>query len=571
MTVPTILQLYTTAYGWGLYNLLWTLFAGLGIAIYPVMMMVYNNWRGPSEHASSVAPSSLVSLQKMKWALGFKTVVLALAVIPAVDFNVTELKYVKSCGGNTLQTLEYGETGTTHDALNTDIESLNGSDSFQIPVIWAIVMKVTAGINHYMIRQLPCLGEIAQLDTQLRNVVLDDPVLKEEYAQFYRQCFIPAKNKFHAALRRSAGPRYDHVKTALEEGEYDVDALTEIDSEFFKETAGFYAVCTNPGECGKTFRAHQPVDGFVYKPARDTDFSPGQVNANIGQPYCGEWWDVLREDLATAAKIPQPLSRVFMDQGVTAAIEHVMLNYPFITADDEIKTKLAIRSLVRSNPTDMSGVYESEDTLSSQITLQKAELLSRFNLDSLTLGAAGVGSSLALMIPGVGDLASGVASQVGGFYVALYIAKIAAPMMQALILMMIYALLPLYLIISEYEVESVITAVVLIFVISFLSVVFAIAEYLENALFATMYPNIELLGSMMTMGVQRVVLDMMLMMLYIVVPGLLLYLVTLAGRNIVGAGSAGDGAVNKVGTAGGAVGAATGTAAVKAARSVTKR
>jgi len=80
---------------------------------------------------------------------------------------------------------------------------------------------------------------------------------------------------------------------------------------------------------------------------------------------------------------------------------------------------------------------------------------------------------------------------------------------------------------------------------------FQVAEYIDDALFTAMYPDVGLLGSIATADYHRLLLDMGSMMLYIVGPVLLLRLVAMAGHNISAAGGAGDGATNKIGDAGG--------------------
>jgi len=69
--------------------------------------------------------------------------------------------------------------------------------------------------------------------------------------------------------------------------------------------------------------------------------------------------------------------------------------------------------------------------------------------------------------------------------------------------------------------------------------VFEIFRYIEDSLFGAMYPDISLTGSVLTMGIDRVVLAMVTAMLVFIAPLLLLQIVNLAGQNIAGVGGSG--------------------------------
>ena len=115
MTVGSILEIYTTLYGWKFYDMLWALFSQSGIALYPFIMMVYQNWRSPSENSSTVSTAGLSSVQAMKWDLLFKILVLMLAVVPLASLDLSQMKYAKACGGEVKEELLHGSTTSTWD------------------------------------------------------------------------------------------------------------------------------------------------------------------------------------------------------------------------------------------------------------------------------------------------------------------------------------------------------------------------------------------------------------------------------------------------------------------------
>ncbi|MCF6231120.1 MAG: conjugal transfer protein TraG N-terminal domain-containing protein [Gammaproteobacteria bacterium] len=577
MTVGSILEIYTTLYGWKFYDMLWALFSQTGIALYPFMMMVYKNWRSPAENSSTVSTVGLSSLQAMKWDFLFKVVVLMIAVVPLTNIDVSQMKYAKACGGEVKEELIGGSTESTWDDMVDPVPSSAANPDVQVPLLFHFVMQLASGINAVMINNMPCVEGIAELNQQLANVILDDPELKKEYSRFFTECHVRARSKLNEALEQKSGPLYDHVKSTMSTGGYETSTLLELDSDFFRETPGFYLRCDDPGTCGYSLQALKPVDGFTPSTApgeRDAAMPPSQAALGAGHPWCGEWWDSLRPRLVNAAKLQ---GRLTMDNelddsalvkvaGFVDNISAIYSNFNLSTAEQE---KLVLRRLIGSNPPDFTGIYEGEESTYAEYMQAQSQALNRLGLDGAAGIATAIGGTVVFgalsSIPGVGDVGEAAVSQVAGFYVSLMVVKIAAPMMQALVLMMIYALLPIYLIVSEYKVESVITALVLVFTVKIVTLVFALAEYLENTLFAAMHPELGDYGGIATFGIEYLVLNMMLLMLYLVGPMLLLYLVTMAGENISKVGSSGDGGAGQASKMGQGLGGSAGKGVTKAA------
>jgi hypothetical protein len=128
----------------------------------------------------------------------------------------------------------------------------------------------------------------------------------------------------------------------------------------------------------------------------------------------------------------------------------------------------------------------------------------------------------------------------GGTGENMFIAKQAAPMVQAIILMMIYMLLLIYMIMSDYDIDATIQMIFIILGIQFFTTIWNFADYLDARLFVSMHPDATLLGSVWNMGMNRLILDIVLTILYVVAPFLLLWVMNMAGSKVKGlAGAAG--------------------------------
>lgn len=557
--VSSILEIYTTGFGWALYNVFFILFAATGILAYPFLLLVYESWRGGSERSNTMSMGSLGSLQTMKWGLMMKIIVFLIAVIPAAPSSLDQLKYQRSCDVTGEAAVGGDVTSTTDTSL---FNSINRSSAelvattpavTKIPYLWKFVLQIAGGVNAYVVSSIPCLPDLTELDREISNIALNDPQVESQYRQFVSECYVPAKSRF---LNRK-GKFSDSIETAITATPRPTSEIMELDSELFKEVGGLYAACTDATVCGSTLRAKNPVPGVPYSAARDKDYSPEQIAAGIdGTPNCGVWWTSLRTKMADSVVLAKPLRQgaVMKVMKVKDVLTGLVPFTDASTSTAELREKYAIRSAVRAAPADFTGMYKANSSSVAVNMARSAAVMSGETGDKLAVTAglaAFVGGSL---IPGIGDAAEGVATSFASYFASLYIVQKAAPMMQAMILMLIYAFLPIYLIISKYELDAVITAAALIFVVKIMTIVFAVADYLDDSLYATMYPDMNMIGSVATQGLDRFVLMAVVMAMYVFGPAFLIYLVAMAGAKVGQAASAGESSTKSVGSSGGSAG-----------------
>lgn len=175
-------------------------------------------------------------------------------------------------------------------------------------------------------------------------------------------------------------------------------------------------------------------------------------------------------------------------------------------------------------------------------------------------------------------MAGNVTADIAGFYATMYLIREAAPIVQAFLLMAIYAFLPILLVFSGYSFQAIWLGTVAIFTVKFWSVLWAMAYWIDGHLTMLMFPDAK---SFITPGpmFESALLDMISMSLYVGLPFLLTIILGWAGAQIgnemtrignqlygggtSGAKAAGAGAAR---TGGAAVGKVR-SAAVKSARS----
>jgi hypothetical protein len=417
----------------------------------------------------------------------------------------------------------------------------------RIPIIWWLAMSISSGLNYVATSSFSCFEDIKGLDQQLRNLTIKDPVLRQEYMRFANECYLPAKAKYVRALR--GGKYHDYVEASLTDfrtnfPEYDGTDPFFIGSHFYLTTEGFYhefdrtSCSTDVSGCG--IRAKDPVDGWPVVAARDNYSAADIAAATPGRPYCDEWWtDGVRgvktklltslEASNKSVEVPAGFATLFdwIKDAVVNAYTHIVLT------DAQIED-LVISRYVRQDPPDFIGGLNSLTFTDTDFTGSAAGFLGSGVAGAaaahVTRGVAAV--SLPVVAVGGAKVAFDVAETFGGFYLTMFIAKSAAPMIQAVLLMVIYGLLLVYLVVGEYEVDNVLTALFLILTLRFFTPLWAIANYLDSQLFLAMYPDATILGSVLTFDMNRVLLDAVLTVLYLVAPLMLLFLMGMAGQKI---------------------------------------
>ncbi len=205
--------------------------------------------------------------------------------------------------------------------------------------------------------------------------------------------------------------------------------------------------------------------------------------------------------------------------------------------DDEIED-LVVRQYVGQDPPELVGGWggQSFADLNPTTTAQTADKVGLAVGGTLIAVAASAAAPLSLAGTAT---ALNVANSFASFYTMMFVLKTAAPMLQAVLLMMIYSLLLIYLVVSEYEVDSVITVLFLMLAVRFFTPLWAMADYLDAQLFTALFPDATWLGSTITHSVERLLLDMVLTVLYVVAPLLLLAMMNMAGQRISNIGEAG--------------------------------
>ena len=298
---------------------------------------------------------------------------------------------------------------------------LSAPHSVDVPVFWLAVMGFSSGFNRAVMEAVPPAIDLRQYVYALRDARIQDPRLIREVNDFYRDCFTEARSKYLRERPSSAA-----VNTVLVS--YGVSDPDWIGSHLYQSIAGYY----------DTLRADSIREGYPWSQLRDVEWTVAD-HPIFGKPYCNEWWLGIRAQLLTelsdidlVAAAAEPAWDVVFRQD--AVIQAALLNSP---------PRWTTRGydFAYGNLVDFA-VTETEERIFAPIQ----------NFGQQGLAAYGLGKTSATLAT------------------VLRIVIEAAPMMQALVLMGLYALLPFFILMSRYKFSLLILGAMILFIVKFWTV-----------------------------------------------------------------------------------------------------
>ncbi len=490
MSVDTPLALYTTLFGWSFYNTIWDALVGSGIAFLPFLGLLIDNFVETRTEGDLTESQPKVAVTRMETQLVLMLLVIVLAAQPA-DITALSAGTVRWIPPpSILNDLDGLAPVDANDDLNqhtygeegfADFSSL---DSVPVPAWWYTVQAVSQGLNRAIIDEFPTAEGIRDIDQLARLLTIADPGVRAETSDFYTQCYVPARSRFDAE-------RPDLGGVSPEDTQW-------IGSNYF--IANYYG----------QIRSATPVNDFAFDANRDTEWTAAAAPEN-GKPFCDQWWlgaggPSLRERLLEQVDI----STVAFGGGflpVLAAATDGLLG------GDEA-ANVAIRKLLSNSPPTFSNQDFREGRQDS------------------TFGRIAKNATADV----------GILTAAAFFDVTTDVLLFGAPMVQPLILLGVFALLPFAMVASSYSLRFLAIGAVAIFTINFWTVLWYVAGWIDDQLIKALWPDVGYLESFITsdsfLGVsgltKRAMLDMVTASLYFFLPAIFTALMVWAGIRAAG-------------------------------------
>ncbi len=300
------------------------------------------------------------------------------------------------------------------------------TESVTIPLWWYAVISISEGVTHAANTFVSCPPNLRKMVTQVNMTKLSDPELKQELQDFETMCYIPARVQFNQDKQINRTTNLHRIEDNVKE--YGVEDTEWLGSHSFSDV--YYPNLT----------ASHPIPGFPYH-------AEGDLNADINQntlpaygtPSCQDWWN--EDTYGLKNRVYHALPHSFSEE---------FKNYQDgITHDDIVK------KIISNN----KDGFENANT---------------------TIGDYGY----SYVVSALGIWAHQLEE-----YPKLYAASQAAPILQALVLLMIYVFLPFGLVFSSYRASTVITGGMLIFSVIFWGFIWHLVSWIDSALMQALYSS----------------------------------------------------------------------------------
>ncbi|MDX1252292.1 MAG: conjugal transfer protein TraG N-terminal domain-containing protein [Gammaproteobacteria bacterium] len=437
MQVGSYLELFTTLFGWQFYDRLWDILTGTGLAFLPFLGIILNNVLETHVRGATEGPVS--SLRRMDVEIAVALTVVVLAGQPTVTLSAASLSYVvpvtvanpAPCTATVASPCgtTYGSSGFT-----------GAPGTAGVPIWWYGVIAVSSGFNSAAKSLMPSVADFRGFEAMARTASIKNPVLRQETNDFFTQCYIPAQSKYLAEKPASAA-----ITTLL--SNYGNDDPKWMGSQVYLATPGYYDT-----------RAAQQVQGFPYSAGRDTEYATTVPPPTWGKPTCSEWWTGAGSSTGIGLK-----QKLLAEGGPLDSVAAL-----FTGGFSSVKRQDAVVKMVLSGspPAISESGYATANSVSGGGIMRLGETLLKDVFTSLGLALASIGQAImmAIVLKGL-------------------------PMIQAVILMGMYALLPLIVVISGYSLEMMLIGTMAIFTVKFWTFLWEIARWVDQNMIASLYPG----------------------------------------------------------------------------------
>jgi len=515
MIANTLLEIYTLLFAWNMYEAIWDVLIGSGIALIPLIFAVITNFKDNYESGEAKAV-----LKSLEITIASMILVLMLCVVPFNDWTVQldTIKYdlnVADCHPPAKVTGSGDDTETAYDNSFGDVVVVSAKK----PVAWGFVEYISSAITHTTITSIGCVNNYEFMLMRVSSLTINDPPLRERLQTFHQACYLTALDRYNVNPIDLPNP---------------LSPVTDIDwlgSRVFMSTFEEYY---NHEEAYVT---DHTVHGFH----RQTVFRDADNSYESGAyPSCAEVWDGeqgtvgdpalgLRDLILEHLHTQDDKAGDILDDWEEWGSQVLTIG----VVDDKTKEDLLIRLVLDA---DAAGLDASTDLkMGTELDVNESKF------DKVAGFVTGI----------VGLVASGEA------YLAAVAQKqmmaIAGPMVLAMIQMLIIFSAPFVMVIGKYKIEAFVMIGLTYFTFEFINAIWAIGYFFDQYItdiFLSSAGRVDVaLNGLLVMTVSKGNM--------IIMPAVWLGIMSFAGVGMVramGAGGVGGGGAHGAGSFGGAVG-----------------
>ncbi|BCD97750.1 conjugal transfer protein TraG N-terminal domain-containing protein [Marinagarivorans cellulosilyticus] len=453
MPVGSIIELYTTMLGWYMYDALWGLLTGTGLVLAPFAVAIIQTLIKGSEREEHKTGDFVKALEIRIYTM---LAVMIIAAQPLVTLQPTKMVfndvYCEPAGTDinlidkkTEETIFDDAGNTAGNASNRFMSTINGS-VINIPLWWYVVSNLSNAVAYSLKMELPCNPDFRLMTSGISNAKIKDPKLLRELEQFQDDCW---KKAVVTYLKDSKDPSFT-IPNTISNVEQDISWLG---SRLFLTQAQYY-----PSE-----RSSTPNEHLFWRETVDGPAASKEQTGDRWIPFCHEWWS----EQYSASGIENGLRERTLDHIKTEEnsdwlkwLEYWAANATGMTSTaslDDYILLLALKNDAKLT-NGLSKNYEQQKSFMNQ------------SLDTLS-DIVAYGGIFFKSIPNRAE---------ANTY------RAAAPVIQALIIMLFVMFLPLLMNFMLFDIGKVLGITVILFSVIFWGYLFELAEYIDNYLISSL-------------------------------------------------------------------------------------
>lgn len=492
MYVDSYLEMFTTLYGWMFYNNLWYVLKDTGLLLLPFIGIVLDhliNYKNGVEagDAEDLATKGVLS------ELIIACFVIMMCGVPYMNFQATEVLFTPPAMNDSF-TLSSYDVNSLESTFGTSGSFTGHPIDVNVPIFWWGVHNVSVGITHAVMSGMASTLDLRKYIESLNRVTIEDPELRKELGAFRRDCYTKSLSKYNDEKPFATGPYVAAIGAIiLLQGEEDPYWMG---SHVFITTPGYY----------DSLRAEESIDGFLFAAARDVEWEAADPNRPInGRPYCDNWWGNNSNGLRT--KIINENSWI---ETLSATVE------AGLTLGDrqDLLAQVALHQTISSYaPRGYDFAYSN------------TSISDGYMMKNIKQGAKQVIATTAVVKERISNS------------VDVTILLNTAPILQALLLMLVVAFIPFVLFLSKYSISAVLAVAWALFSFRFLTACWMLAWWLDQNIIASLYPSTGDLttGPLMSPSAMVSSQDLLYLLsyLYIVIPLIFTVVTGWAGYNVI--------------------------------------
>lgn len=298
-------------------------------------------------------------------------------------------------------------------------------ESISVPMWWYSVIAISEGMTNAANTMVGCIPDLRKMVTKVDITQISDPETKQQLQDFEMMCYIPARTQFNQDKQTNNTSHLDHIQNDIKK--YGDEDTEWIGSHAFNDV--YY----------QNLHATRAIPEFMYDASQDLNAdATHESSPSFGTPSCSEWWNDGVNGLKS--KIYQALPKSFFDDYQSYVNDEV-------TQDDLVKR------IISSN-----GSENANSTIEDN-------------------GYSHLASAVGIWYHQIEE------------YPKLYAASQAAPIIQSLLLLMIYTFLPFALVFSSYTPSSFVTGGIVIFSVIFWGFIWHLVSWMDSTLMQALYTN----------------------------------------------------------------------------------